>query len=137
MKMRCVLGLLAAVSILAAAATCLAEVEWRLQKELKLDAVPLDSAASPGGQWIFVLTAAGDVQVFSADGVATDKFHVGEGFDGLFVGSQEDILYLKNSKDRSIQIVQLDFIRQFNLEGSPFKGSLTAPLVLVVFTDFQ
>ena len=124
-------------ALLTAAAPCTAEVEWSVQKDLKLDAAPLDVAASASGQWLFVLSANGQVTVFSSQGVVSDKFEVGQGVDGLATGPQEEILYLTNSKEATVKIVLVDFIRQINTEGSPFKGPKDAPVVLAVFTDFQ
>ena len=37
----------------------------------------------------------------------------------------------------TVQIAQLEFIQSINIAGSPFKGSEDAPVVIVVFDDFQ
>jgi protein-disulfide isomerase len=136
MKFRYLVWLLIA-GLLAAAAPCAAEVEWRVEKELKLDAAPVDLATSASGQWLFVLTAGGKVAVFSSQGDLNDEFEVAPGVDGLATGPQEEILYLTNSKAGSVQIVLVDFIRDINVAGSPLKGPADAPVSIVVFTDFQ
>ena len=79
MKFRSLAWLL--IAGLLAAAPCAAEVEWRVEKELKLDAAPLDLATSASGQWLFVLTAGGKVAVFSSQGDLNDKFDVDPGGD--------------------------------------------------------
>ncbi len=130
-------GFLMAAALLAAAAPCPAQVEWSVQKRLKLGAAPVGLAAAADGQHIFVLSAAGDVHVFSGDGTARHTFHVGQGYDGISTGPQEDIIYLTRGADHGVEIVQVDFIRRIETAGAPSKGPEDAPAVLVVFTDFE
>lgn len=119
------------------AVPCAAEVEWSVQKELKLDAAPLDLAISSGGQWVFVLAADGRVYVFSADGVLNDKFEVGPGVDALAAGPQEETLYLLNRKKGTVEVVQVEFIREIDTAGCPVRGPEDAPVTMILFTDFQ
>jgi hypothetical protein len=114
-----------------------AEVEWDVQRTLKIKGKSRDVAMSLNGKWIFVLTEKGEILIYSADGKLSDRISVGNSIDGIKVGSREDILLLTSKKDSTVKIVSLDFIQSINVSGSPFKGSVGAPVAVAVFTDFQ
>jgi len=114
-----------------------ATVEGDVVRTLQIKEKPRDVAMSVKGSWIFVLTDNGEVLVHSTDGTLKGRIAVGKSIDGLRAGPQEDILLLTSRTDSTVQIVTLDFIQEFNHEGSPFKGPADAPVVLDVFTEFQ
>jgi len=125
------------MAVLLTAAPAAGEVEWRVEKEFTLEAAPLDLATSANGEWIFVLAADGKVYVYSAEGQLNDKIEAGQGVDGIATGSQEDVVYLLDGKQKSVQTVKVDFIREINTSGSPSRGPADAPVTIVLFTDFQ
>ncbi len=127
----------ALVFVMAFYSHSLAEVEWEIQKTFKLDSPPLDVAASPRGKRLFILTDKGTVVIFSSDGKEQDKIDVGNHVDKIEAGPREDILFLKSKKRKTVEVVTLDFIRNINVLGAPFKGPADAPVVIAVFTDFQ
>ena len=114
-----------------------AAVEWEITKTLEIDGIPLDVALSPDGKNMFVLTDRGRILVYSTKNTPTDQIEVGNQIDQIKVGSQGKVLILSSKKDRTVQIVSLDFIQSINVEGSPFKGPADAPVVIAVFDDFQ
>ncbi|MEW6671447.1 MAG: hypothetical protein AB1427_07070 [Thermodesulfobacteriota bacterium] len=114
-----------------------AEVEADIQRTLKLQEAPVDVAVSVNGKWLFVLTQTGSVQVYTPDGRLEGQLTVGNKVDGIRVGPREDLLLLTSRKNKTIQIVTLDFIRPINVSGSPFKGAEDAPVVIAVFSDFE
>ncbi len=59
------------------------------------------------------------------------------GVDRIQAGPGEDRLYLINSAGNQIQELNLTFILEIPVDGSPTKGSLDAAVAVVVFTDFQ
>ncbi len=115
----------------------LATVEWKLRRTLKMEASPLDVAVALSGKWIFVLTEQGSILVYSADGILKDKLVVGNHIDGIRLGRREDILFVTSRKNKTVQIIHLDFIHDIDVSGSPFKGPIDAPVVIAVFNDFQ
>jgi hypothetical protein len=137
MKGGCVILILALASVLVFCPPGFAEVEWEIQETLKLDSPPLDVAVSVNGKWRFVLTDKGAIIIFSSDGTEQDKIDVGDHVDEIAVGPKEDVLFLKSRKNKTVEVVTLDFIRDINVQGSPFKGPVDAPVVIAVFTDFQ
>jgi DNA-binding beta-propeller fold protein YncE len=112
-------------------------VEWNVQNTLQLEAEPIDAAVSPDGKRIFVLTKQGQVLIYSSGGPLIDKIDVGNQFDHIKVGSKGANLILNSRKNKSIQVITLDFIHDINVFGSPFKGPENAAVVVAVFDDFE
>jgi len=115
----------------------LAFVEWNINKTLKLDAQPLDVAVSQNGNSIFVLTESGKILIYSSDGNLKDKIDVGNHVDQIKSGPGEEWLFLSSRKNKTIEILHVDFIQDIDISGSPFKGTENAPVVIAVFSDFQ
>ena len=115
----------------------LAKVEWNIQRTLNLDAPPLDVAVSLNGKRIYVLTDQGTILIYSPDGNLKEKIQIGNHVDQIQVGPREDIILLKSKKKKTVQVLSIDFIKQINVSGSPFKGSVNAPVVIAVFSEFQ
>jgi hypothetical protein len=112
-------------------------VEWNIHKTLKLDVQPLDIAVSKNGNSIFVLTKSGTILIYSSDGKLKDKINVGHHVDQIKSGPGEEWLFLSSRKNKTIEILHVDFIQQIDISGSPFKGVESAPVAIVVFSDFQ
>ncbi len=122
----------AAVNIFAAG-----NVEWNVYKTLQLDATPIDVAITPDGRRIFVLTDQGEVVIYSSTGKIEAKIDVGQHVDQLKLGPKGASLILSGGKNKTVQIVTLDFIQKINVSGAPFKGPEDAAVVIAVFDDFQ
>jgi len=114
-----------------------ASVEWNVQKTLQLESAPIDVAVSPDGKQIFVLNDLGQILIYSSAGSFLDKIDVGNQFDHIEVSPGGDHLILNSRKNKSVQVITLDFIQNINVSGSPFKGSEGAPVVIAVFDDFE
>ena len=94
-------------------------------------------AVSPDGRRIFVLTEAGELLIYALDGGLQDSIVIGKHIDQIEMGPKEDLLLLKSRKNRTVEILVMDFIQKINTSGSPFKGPADAPVVITVFSDFQ
>jgi hypothetical protein len=112
-------------------------VEWNVYKTLKLDESPIDVAITPDGRRIFVLTDKGEVVIYSSAGKIEAQIDVGKHVDQLKLGPRGDSLILSSGKNKTVEIVTIDFIQNINVSGSPFKGPADAPVVIAVFDDFQ
>ncbi|MGD1969136.1 MAG: hypothetical protein PVH74_06420 [Desulfobacterales bacterium] len=112
-------------------------VEWSVLQTLQLDATPIDVALTPDGRKIFVLTDQGKVLVFSRSTKPDAKIDVGNHVDRIKSGPRGDTLILSSGKNKTIQVISIDFIQTINTSGSPFKGPEDAPVVIAVFDDFQ
>jgi len=115
----------------------LAKVEWDVAGTLNLQEKPRDAAISLNGKWIFVLTDKGEVLIYSSDGKLKDTISVGKSAEGIKVGPREDILLLTSAKDKTVQIIDLDFIQDISVSESPYKGRVDAPVAVATFNDFE
>jgi hypothetical protein len=118
-------------------ANSFARVEWDVQKKLKMDTPPVDVAVSTDGKWIFVLDDSGNILIYSSDGNLEDTISVGRHVDQIRVGPKDNLLLLSSRKNKTVELLAIDFIHKINISGSPFKGSADAPVVIAVFSDFQ
>ena len=104
----------AAVNIFAAG-----NVEWNILKTLQLEATPIDVAITPDGRRIFVLTDQGEVVIYSSTGKMEAKIDVGQHVDQLKLGPKGTSLILSSGRNKTVQIVALDFIRKIReISGS-------------------
>jgi len=46
-------------------------------------------------------------------------------------------LLLADSKDNTVELVQISFVVDIDISGLPFKGPADAPVVVAVFSDYQ
>jgi len=130
---------LALVIILSAFTGVLASdnVEWNVYKTMQLDATPIDVALTPDGKRIFILTDGGEVLIYSSTNKMEAKIDVGKQVDQIKLGPGGETLILKSSKNKTVELVTLDFIQKINVTGAPFKGPENSPVVIAVFDDFQ
>jgi len=129
--------LLTLLFILTLSSRGIASVEWDVLETLKTEKTPVDLAVSQDGRWIFILTKQGTVLVYSADGVRNDEIAVGKNVDGIDIGPSANLLYLTSKKNKTVQLITLEFIHDINVSGSPFQGPADAPVVIAVFSDYQ
>lgn len=112
-------------------------IEWDLEKSLKVGSTPRDLAVSPDGKYTYVLTDGGNVIIYSSEGAVVDKINLGDPVDGIEISKDGSKLFLTKQAEKSIEIINISFIHDINMVGSPFKGDVFAPVAIVVFSDFQ
>ena len=131
-----VAGFVLAMLVLSAG-PCRAALEWEILKSLNTGARPVDVAVSADGKSVFVLTDDGVVSIYTGDGALTDKITVGGQAERIAVAPDGDRLYVTQRQGRRVDVIQLDYVREINLSGAPFKGREQAPVTIAVFSDFQ
>jgi protein-disulfide isomerase len=114
-----------------------AEIRVHGEQVLELKSPPLDAAISLNGKWMYVLSGEGDLLVYSGDGRLSGRVAVNEPAGRIRVGPREDVVLLINPTKNAVRVLTLDFIKEINTEGSPFKGPKDAPVVITEFTEFQ
>ncbi len=114
-----------------------ATVEWDVAGTLNLKEKPRDAAIALNGRWIYVLTYEGEILIYSSNGKLEDTISVGKSVEGIKVGPKEDVLLLTRGKDKTVQLITLDFIQEINVSGSPFKGNADALVAVATFDDFE
>ncbi len=137
MKNRPAAFLLTVVLFLTLSSIVNGAVEGDVKKTLNLESPPLDLAASLNGQYIYVLTDQKNILIYSIEGELEGKIPVGSQVDSIKVGPWEDVILLTSKKNKQVQILLLDFIKDIDLSNSPFKGPADAPVEIAVFSDFQ
>lgn len=123
--------------VVAAVSVCYAEVEWQIINTLNIDGTPLDVAVSPDGRIIYVLTEDGNIHIYSASGAIQDTVVVGPQIDRIKLGPKGEHLIVSSRKNKTLQIISLNFVHNISSSGSPTKGAKDAAVVISVFSDFQ
>ena len=113
------------------------KVEWEVHETLKLEAKPIDVAITYNGRKIFVLTDKGEILVYASGTTPEATIEVGKHVDQIRLGPRGDTLILSSGKNKTVEVITIDFIQTINISGSPFKGPEDAPVVIAVFDDFQ
>ncbi len=114
-----------------------AEIEWSLKKQLNLEAAPQDVVSSGDGKWVYVLTK-GEILIYSeAEGKVVKRVPVDKTFDRLTFSAADNTLIVTSSTGKMMNIIQLEQVHHFALDGVPFEGGKNAPVTLVVFSDYQ
>ena len=137
MKTRFTILLMTSLLVLTLTGFSNAQVEWDVQRTFNLEKPALDVAVSLNGRWVYVLIDQGEIHIYSHEGTRKGKISVGNSADGIKPGPAEDVLFISNRENKTLQVIMLDFIRNINTKGSPFKGPADAPVVMAVFSDFQ
>lgn len=137
MRFKTLLILILFISVTVAASAGFAEVDGRILSKLTLQVSPLDMSTSRDGRWLYLLTAPGDLLIYSAEGRYNGKIEVGRGFDQVEAGATENQVYLLNRKEKRLQVVEVTYTFDIDTSQSPFKGPADAPVVIVEYTDFQ
>ena len=125
------------LTILTTASWVLAAVEITPQKTLKTDGVPVDVAVTQDGNLTFVLTDGGSVLIYDQTGNLKDTIEIGPHTDQIEIGPRGERLFVTSRKNKTVEIITLDFIHEIDTSSSPFKGPHDAATVIVVFSDFQ
>jgi hypothetical protein len=114
-----------------------AQVELNVLKTYDLEDQPIDVAFSTNRNEIYVLNEKGELLIYTTDGRLTEKIDVGKGYDRLQLIGNSNVLFLSSRKDKTIRVIQLEFVQDIDTSGSPFKGPEDAPVVIAVFSEFQ
>ncbi|MDP4979559.1 MAG: hypothetical protein NWQ21_08885 [Desulfobacterales bacterium] len=116
---------------------CFAALDWNVIQTFNLKDPPLDVAFSTSRNKVFILTGAGQIQVYEPNGTLDETMDVGKGFDRLWHIQGSDVVLLSSREKKTVQIIELNFVEQIDISGSPFRGPDNAPVVVAVFSDFE
>jgi len=125
------------LTVLTTASWVFAAVEINHQKTLTTNGTPVDVLVSQDGNLTFVLTDDGNVLIYDRMGNLTDTVEIGPHIDQIEIGPRGERLFAASRQNKTVEIITLDFIHEINTLGSPAKGPQEAPMVIVVFSDFQ
>ena len=114
-----------------------AKVDWDVSSAIQLDETPLDVAYTQGGELTFLLTDQAKVLIYSAEGKLEGTVPVDPSVTDIAISAKGEKLYLINSKRKTLQVLDINFIVNFTIDDSPFMGPADAKVVVAVFSDFQ
>ena len=122
-------------------ASAQAKIDWAVSNSFKAETPALDIATSFDGKYVFVLSP-GKVQIVSATGKLEDTIEVDPAMNSISVtgfdrAGIDNKIVLSSQETGEIQQITYNFIVSINTQGSPFLGSASAPVSLVIFSDFQ
>ena len=137
MRLKLLLTLCLAMIVCSPAPSSWADADLSIKTEIELDYAVSDMKLSRDGKWLYLLTRQGRLIVYSYQGALAGAFEVGPGFTQIEPGPTDNEIYLLNKDGKKLQIAELNYVRQIDSSGSPFKGAPDAPVVIVEYTDFQ
>ena len=115
----------------------IAKTDWQVRQKVQLEQAPIDMLVSSNNKWIYILTSEGKILIYAARGNLKDAIDVGPEVDQIKAGPRDDMLFLLSRKNKSVQVITIDFTEEINTQGSPSKGPADAPVTVAVFSDFQ
>ena len=114
-----------------------AELEWTFRKQVPLTSAPLDNAVSADGQSLYILSA-GEILVYSlTQNRAINTIPIDREYDSISVSPRGNSLIVTSSADKSLKIIDLEFIYNIDVSDLPLKGLTDAPVTIAVFSDYQ
>ena len=114
-----------------------AGVEMSVDRSINLTDSPLDSVMNQDGSCLYILTAKGEILVYSKRGTLKGSVKAPSGTEEIVTSPQSNLLYLIESRRKKIDIVHIDLLHDIDITGAPMKGPANAPVTIVEFSDFQ
>lgn len=135
-KRICFLIILAGMMI-QSSGLCWASVDWTMMKQYKFDEKPLDITSSPKGEFIFILVP-GKILVYSDyEKRLTTPIPIEKGFNRITYSERNQSIIATGEELKLLKIIKVEQVFNIDYTGSPYIGSLNAPVTLTVFSDYQ
>lgn len=112
-------------------------IEWQTLQKWSTSGQTLDMVHSLDGKFVYVLNDKQQVQVFNALGELQGTIPVEEGVSAIDIAPQGERLYLINNKDNTFSAINISFVADVDITGSPFEGPADAPVTIAIFSDFE
>ena len=113
------------------------DLDGRLRSKFRAVDQAKDFDIANDGRSIFVLTHDGGIHIYALDGRLKDKIEVGKQIDEIKLDPGGENLFAINRQNQTVEVIAIDFIQKISTQGSPFKGSEDAPVVITDFSDFE
>ena len=119
-----------------------AEIEEHLLSTIKLSGPVKDMDVTEDGEKICVLDDKGNVVIYNRLGDLLYAFGAGENIGRIKFGPSNDLflgneLFLYDTSTSVIKILDMLYVHDIDISGSPHEGPVDAPVTVVVFSDFQ
>jgi len=116
---------------------CRAEIDLEILRNIAVDGTPVDVVVSEDGHWIYVLTDAARLLVYSREGSLQGTVAVPPGSQRIAGSPEEDVLFVSNEDDRTVRAIRVNLQHEFTSAQSPTRGPSDASVTLTLFTDFE
>lgn len=114
-----------------------ADVQWKTLTHLRLNEKPLDVDVSLDGENLYILVE-GKLIIYSlTEAKGKYTIPVNKSLDTLKISEANGSVVLLSTAENLIEIIQLQFIPQFDVSGLPFRGADKAPVIIVTFIDYR
>ncbi len=113
------------------------EVEWKSLQTFSTESSPLDVAVPANGRNMYILSEGGIIHIYGQNGRVKGSIQVPTTTSGIEVSPQGDTLFLRDKKNKTVQVIAINFIVKISENGSPIKGIADAPVQIAVYSDFQ
>lgn len=114
-----------------------AQTQWQAYQTFRFENEPVDMLVDNRIRRIYVLSNAGEILIYGANGRMRGKIDVGPDVVQIKAGPSDGTLFLLRKEDKSIQLISISIKEDVDISGAPFKGEQDAPVTIVVFGDFQ
>jgi len=123
--------------VAAGAVSTQAKIEWELDRDIRLDAKPIDTAVADDGTTIYILTKKALKIYGLQDGRMIDTIPLDKKYTAVSIAPRGNKILLANASDKSISVIQISRSLELPVGTSPVIGPEEAPVTLVAFIDFQ
>ena len=112
-------------------------VEWNTQQSWATGGKVLGMVHSMDAKYVFMLTDKQQVKIFNRLGQLQGSIPVDKGVSAIDIAPQGETLYLMDNTKESFSSIDISFIADIDTGDAPTKGIASAPVSLVIFTDFE
>lgn len=125
------------LAVVSSSTAQLIDVDWSQVHQLKLETPPLDLAATPDGELIFILMS-GKVAIYKNDfQTQLNQIPIEPGYNRMAYAADSEMLVLTNGTTQEFKSLRISRIFEIGVEGSPYMGPENAPVTIAVFDDYE
>ena len=114
-----------------------AKAEWETLKNISLADTPKDIVVSKDGATAYVLCEKSIQVVSTQSGKTTSSVPVNENFTKIALSADGETVYLTDSKNKQVAVMQFSQIYDIEIGNSAVIGKKDAKVNLVAFLDYQ
>ncbi len=112
-------------------------VIWNLQDQWNFDGKIKSMVHGLDGKNVYLLNDKNEVVVLTTHGIELGRVPVNKGVTAIDISPKGETLYLIDNNTGTFTSLDIDFVVDIEVTGSPFKGPEDAPVTMTIFTDFE
>uniref|UniRef100_UPI0040571FC5 thioredoxin domain-containing protein n=1 Tax=Candidatus Electronema sp. TaxID=2698783 RepID=UPI0040571FC5 len=111
-------------------------LSWTALETWKADVKPRSFVQTLDGRMVFILGEDSQVHLYSTEGQKLGVIPADPGTVAIDIAPRGEMLYMMD-QNGSYKALDVSFAKDIDISGAPFLGKETAPVAIVVFSDFQ